>query len=234
MKVTSHPRDLDKDMVDADAPTCPVCGGPMVLRTAKQGKNAGGQFYGCKSFPKCKGTVSLTAVDGPFEVFLPRLMVAESASDSVQTRFFQSIGLPAGFVRAAYEQDVDDEEERRTLIRTASQWRLDYPVTGGGSVSPDFGRVLAVAESILTRGSLTPCSPGMEEKLGNLTDDTLSTTSALETLQRLAFTQTTSLHGRLDSDEERLFVEWFDGLQSTSVSRWRLTSQPHFNCSCRQ
>ncbi len=33
---------------------CPKCGSPMVLRTAKQGANAGKQFWGCSAFPKCR------------------------------------------------------------------------------------------------------------------------------------------------------------------------------------
>lgn len=35
---------------------CPTCGGPMTLRTAKKGANAGTRFYGCQSYPNCKGT----------------------------------------------------------------------------------------------------------------------------------------------------------------------------------
>ncbi|VGO22193.1 four helix bundle suffix domain-containing protein [Pontiella sulfatireligans] len=34
---------------------CPKCGEPMVLRTAKTGKNAGHQFWGCSAYPDCKG-----------------------------------------------------------------------------------------------------------------------------------------------------------------------------------
>ena len=33
---------------------CPRCGSALVLRIAKKGENAGKQFYGCSSFPKCK------------------------------------------------------------------------------------------------------------------------------------------------------------------------------------
>ena len=33
---------------------CPRCGMKLVLRTAKQGANAGKQFYGCSGFPKCR------------------------------------------------------------------------------------------------------------------------------------------------------------------------------------
>ncbi|QSX32169.1 DUF2726 domain-containing protein [Shewanella avicenniae] len=34
--------------------TCPKCGEPMVLRTAKSGSNAGHEFWGCSAFPKCR------------------------------------------------------------------------------------------------------------------------------------------------------------------------------------
>lgn len=39
-------------------PACPQCGKPMVLRTARTGKNAGQQFWGCSGYPECKGVVS--------------------------------------------------------------------------------------------------------------------------------------------------------------------------------
>ncbi len=35
---------------------CPFCGNSMVIRTAKKGNHAGDKFWGCSSFPKCKGT----------------------------------------------------------------------------------------------------------------------------------------------------------------------------------
>ena len=37
--------------------TCPLCGQPMVLRTARRGTHAGTQFWGCTGYPKCRGTV---------------------------------------------------------------------------------------------------------------------------------------------------------------------------------
>lgn len=33
---------------------CPKCGSSLILRTAKQGANAGRQFYGCSGYPKCR------------------------------------------------------------------------------------------------------------------------------------------------------------------------------------
>ncbi|CAB4203607.1 DNA topoisomerase, type IA, zn finger [uncultured Caudovirales phage] len=38
-------------------PKCPACGGMMMVRVAKVGKNAGQPFYGCCSFPDCRGTL---------------------------------------------------------------------------------------------------------------------------------------------------------------------------------
>ena len=40
--------------------SCQQCGSPMVLRTAKQGANAGGQFWGCTAYPRCKGVQRIT------------------------------------------------------------------------------------------------------------------------------------------------------------------------------
>ena len=44
--------------------TCPVCASDMLLKTARRGKNAGGQFWGCSNYPKCKGIVAFDSDDG--------------------------------------------------------------------------------------------------------------------------------------------------------------------------
>lgn len=38
------------------APHCPNCNAVMERRTAKRGVNAGSQFWGCPSYPRCHGT----------------------------------------------------------------------------------------------------------------------------------------------------------------------------------
>jgi len=40
-------------------PKCPKCNSPMAKRTARQGANAGGQFWGCSRYPDCKGIRSI-------------------------------------------------------------------------------------------------------------------------------------------------------------------------------
>ena len=41
------------------APPCPICGSAMIQRQSKRGPNAGITFWGCTTFPKCKGTTNL-------------------------------------------------------------------------------------------------------------------------------------------------------------------------------
>lgn len=43
-------------------PTCPQCGKPMALRTARKGAHSGQQFWGCSAFPACRATLTY---DGP-------------------------------------------------------------------------------------------------------------------------------------------------------------------------
>lgn len=38
----------------ADVNSCPKCGKPMMLKTARRGPNQGKQFWGCSGFPRCK------------------------------------------------------------------------------------------------------------------------------------------------------------------------------------
>lgn len=45
-------------VMDGNVPTCPYCGGRMILRTRKKD---GAEFYGCESYPKCRGIVNLQA-----------------------------------------------------------------------------------------------------------------------------------------------------------------------------
>ena len=57
-------REQHRDLVVAKAaaaaavafPSCPQCGSPMVLRTARKGAKAGDSFWGCSKFPDCRGT----------------------------------------------------------------------------------------------------------------------------------------------------------------------------------
>lgn len=60
--VDEEKRKAHIEQINAPRPissTCPLCGGSLVLRTAKQGAHAGQQFYGCSNYPKCRYTRNL-------------------------------------------------------------------------------------------------------------------------------------------------------------------------------
>ena len=51
-------------VVQAATPSCPKCGAEMKKRVARQGSNAGNEFWGCSGYPACKGILPITpAVD---------------------------------------------------------------------------------------------------------------------------------------------------------------------------
>jgi restriction system protein len=49
------PKHVSKSDPCVAPPSCPKCGQPMVKRLARQGANAGNAFWGCSSFPTCRG-----------------------------------------------------------------------------------------------------------------------------------------------------------------------------------
>lgn len=50
---------MSNEYIKNKVPLCPKCGSPMVLRTAKRGRYAGQEFWGCSRYPKCKGLVNI-------------------------------------------------------------------------------------------------------------------------------------------------------------------------------
>lgn len=67
VRATPHPTSpANASQVQVDTtdvtPTCPKCGAAMVKRTAKQGENAGRSFWGCSTYPACRGIVPIEVV----------------------------------------------------------------------------------------------------------------------------------------------------------------------------
>jgi restriction system protein len=61
---TELPVTISEQSAAISTPQCPKCGSSMVLRTAKRGPNAGNQFWGCSTYPKCSGVVNATGPAG--------------------------------------------------------------------------------------------------------------------------------------------------------------------------
>lgn len=68
--------------VQAISPSCPKCGAEMKKRVARQGSNAGNEFWGCSAYPACKGILPLMPADGmaplPEQEKVPVTHVADS------------------------------------------------------------------------------------------------------------------------------------------------------------
>jgi four helix bundle suffix protein len=52
-------KDTPTQLKATEAPICPDCDSPMLLRMAKTGRNAGTQFWGCSAYPECKRILEL-------------------------------------------------------------------------------------------------------------------------------------------------------------------------------
>jgi len=44
---------------NTNAPSCDICNKPMLLRSVKNGKNIGSQFWCCSDYPNCKGVKNI-------------------------------------------------------------------------------------------------------------------------------------------------------------------------------
>ncbi|MBJ6724016.1 four helix bundle suffix domain-containing protein [Geomesophilobacter sediminis] len=53
-RLQERERQRQRNQTDRTDRLCPACGRPMILRTARQGPYAGGQFWGCSGFPDCR------------------------------------------------------------------------------------------------------------------------------------------------------------------------------------
>lgn len=54
---------MNHGVINAEIRSCPKCGSAMLLRQARRGVNAGGYFWGCSKFPKCKGILAAETGD---------------------------------------------------------------------------------------------------------------------------------------------------------------------------
>ncbi|MCD5972705.1 topoisomerase DNA-binding C4 zinc finger domain-containing protein [Pseudomonas sp. CDFA 550] len=61
----AKPKAMPKAAAEPKAPACPHCKKVMVMKVARTGANAGGNFWGCGDYPKCRG---IRAIFAPMKV----------------------------------------------------------------------------------------------------------------------------------------------------------------------
>jgi restriction system protein len=54
-RLSTNPVEAQTSSADLRPPSCPECGKPMMWRTARRGRRPGSQFWGCSSYPACRG-----------------------------------------------------------------------------------------------------------------------------------------------------------------------------------
>lgn len=172
-------------------PSCPRCGRPMAIRVARQGPYAGKQFYGCTGFPTCKAIIDLDEVQAPVatpasyeeirknnqhQISVPRVdrkkrvelcQVVECRPNGkkLQTALFQNIhSLP----EIVTEVNRKRSELNSEHLNAFEQWRLDFPLPNSSvRINREVNQVITVIEKILRRGSISFCSPRVEEEIKN-------------------------------------------------------------------
>lgn len=192
-------------------PTCPICNAAMVLRTARQGKNAGDQFYGCSNYPRCRQILphdeskessdASEMLENEVPQEFPHVLNARSKFQEYQVAFFETVAVPEMLL-----ERVRDEVDSRVL-QGFNQWRIDFPPAAQDSYLEERAtQVISVCEKILTRGRLTLSSPQMEQKLFKLfnvnPDQILNGRTLSEDILQASF-KTSQEHFWLDSEEER-------------------------------
>ena len=153
--------------------TCPICNSSMVLRTALRGKNAGGQFWGCSNFPKCKGLLSLDDSGNlPTDQASQTTTAAASNQRSTEPVHWRdclprndyyseyvSIGAAPGF--AVDQNALQDPGVRRV----ASQALLLSKRSPPNEVSSHQKAIASIIQKLLTRGTLPLSTLHVEEAI---------------------------------------------------------------------
>lgn len=58
-RLVEQARSRRETLAAEEIPDCPRCGSTMVLREARRGSYKGNVFWGCSTFPKCKGILNI-------------------------------------------------------------------------------------------------------------------------------------------------------------------------------
>ena len=156
--------------------TCPICNSSMVLRTARRGKNAGGQFWGCSNYPKCKGVLSADEPGSPSSEGAGHPSTASTSAERLVEPVHWRDGLPRGEFYSEYvsigavpgfAQDQSALQYPR-VRRVASQALLLSKRSQLHEVSEHQKAIASIIQKLLTRGTLPLSTLRVEEALVGL------------------------------------------------------------------
>ena len=138
---------------------CPKCGSSMIIRTARRGRNAGGNFYGCSNYPRCKETLPIDPINKSQANFrqeykymkqidFPHSLIARPIFRDYQVRFIENVAVSEDLL-----EKINTEEIEKEYLKAFSQWRLDFPIKASDfELNEQQYQIISILEKILTRG----------------------------------------------------------------------------------
>jgi ATP-dependent DNA helicase RecQ len=194
----------------------------MTLRTARKGPNAGGTFFGCKSYPSCKGilpTGERASSDGPPDVSqphllrqTPRVIRAAGISPKHRATYYDVAAVPKSLLRKMIERGFSGQNN--------CAWRVDLPrITAESPLSSNAGDI---AYAFLLRGATTAASDALcaaAKSSSRESENTMGAELAPPSPAQLTLSPTLPRYhpSTFDSEEERSFYD--------AAARWRITTK---------
>jgi len=165
----------------------------------------------------------MSASEFPREV-ITRAYIDES---NWQATFYQASALPSAFI-----ESISTDECLSNDLRALSQWRLDSPIPVDPILDSNLLNVFSVVENILTRGSLTLCSLGLEDRMKEVFSLTTDVDAgffrhAVQTV--LCKPTCPSGCPKLDSPSEELAYSWINRFLAEEKLCWTLIPQFHLS-----
>lgn len=216
-------------------PDCPRGHGPMVLKVARRGKNAGQAFWSCPTFPSCKETIDVEENVGG----RPGVRPVPSVSRRAVRWIDRTLDRPGWTCR--YTTAGGSLRALPGSVEVGAQVGQVWVARTEGMASADEGvqRVVGLCRKILQRGAAPPIDPRAEERLlecVGLADQLDASPLPGDLSRRLRrpprVDALAGVVGRgapelriepeleLDSDEERLVLETLVAEVGSEVARW--------------
>ena len=157
---------IEEEINKKETPTCPDCGSLMNLKTAKNGKNAGSQFFGCSTFPKCRGIVNIDSeISGNLKPNIENIkelsQIPVAWNDRVVRKGWYSeyisIGSMPSFSSIFHREDIN--QIKQTLSHT---FLLENSMRER-TVNENAKFIGSMVMKILQRGHVPFCSRGVED-----------------------------------------------------------------------
>ena len=167
-------------------PKCPVCGAEMVRRTARHGKYAGNEFWGCPNWPSCKGIINITSqTSSPKQppTVLPTVATPQTVVnkrnynrqsvlplrlEAAPLKGFESMQT---FESVACDVDILSKIRNKKILRGSvaetAKFRIDL-TTQSYDLDKQQRQLCSIVLRLLCRGRITTNSPELDSYIRHL------------------------------------------------------------------